>query len=103
MDLKIRNFGKRLVILVTEPDSNQDREITTRETPNMEKWFIHDELFYIQGLTELRFKILNNRINQNIITWNFPPKECEGKLLREAWTNDMRGENFVIAVSIICF
>lgn len=31
-----------------------------------------------------------NRGKQNITTRNFPPKECEGKILREAWTNDIR-------------
>lgn len=57
----------------------------------------------MEGLNELRLKFLNSRMKQNIITWNFPPKECEEELLREVWMNDMRGENFLIAMSIVCF
>ena len=43
-----------------------------------------------------------NRGKQDITTWNLPPKECEGKILREAWTNDI-GENFVMVTSAVCF
>ena len=42
MDLKITSshLGKKDLVLITETDSNQDRQTTRKDALNMDKWFI---------------------------------------------------------------